>query len=165
VGYAFNYHIQNNRSRLYATDATNYDFTNNYTPPGYTLANWRRHASTRERSNQVYIYEVLRLFEDRLVLSGSLSQNRYFSGKGDNLAAVHAQGKSEATLPSGGIVYKVTPEISFYYGFSKQEVLGDPSALNPIPPLKVPSRQHEGGVRLKLFGGRLYTTLAYFDIL
>jgi len=165
VGYAFNYHSQNNRSRLYTTDTTNYDFTNNYTSPGYTLANWRRHASTRERGNQVYIYEVLRLFEDRLVLSGSLSQNRYFSGKGDNLAAVHAQGKSEATLPSGGIVYKVTPEISFYYGFSKQEVLGDPSALDPIPPLEVPSRQHEGGVRLKLFGGRLYATLAYFDIL
>jgi len=99
------------------------------------------------------------------VLSGSLSQNRYFSGTSDNLASAYGQGKSEATLPSGGIVYKVTPEVSFYYGFSKQETLGNPSALDAVPPPTVPSRQHEGGIRLKLFDRRLYATLAYFDIL
>jgi len=166
VGYAFNYHSQNNRWRLYTPDATIYDLTNNYTPPpGYTLANWLGNVSTRERSSQVYIYEVLRLFEDRLVLSGSLSQNRYFSGTSDNLLSAYGQGKGEATLPSAGIVYKVTPEVSLYYGFSKQETLGNQSALDAVPPPTVPSRQHEGGVRLKLFDGRLYATLAYFDIL
>jgi len=164
AGYAFNYHSQNNRWQLYTPDTTNYDLTNNYTPPGYTLANWLGQVSKRERGSQVYLYEVIQLFEDRLILSGSLSQNRYFAGTKNNLNRDYGEGKRESTLPAGGIVYKVTPEVSVYYGFSKQETLGNPSALDAVPPDTVPSRQHEGGIRLKLFDGRLYATLAYFDI-
>jgi len=60
MGYAFNYHSQNNRWRLYTPDATIYDLTNNYTPPGYTLADWLGNVSTRERSSQVYLYGYLK---------------------------------------------------------------------------------------------------------
>ncbi|KXU36173.1 hypothetical protein AXK12_03935 [Cephaloticoccus capnophilus] len=164
VGYAFNYHSQSNRWQLYTPNPTNYDFTKDYTPPGYTLANWLGQVSKRERSSQVYLYQVARLFEDRLVLSGSLSQNRSFSSTKNNLNRDYGEGKKEVMLPSGGIVYNVTPAVSLYYGFSKQETLGNVSSLDAVPPLAVPSRQHEGGIRLKLFDGRLYATLAYFDI-
>ncbi|KXU34998.1 hypothetical protein AXK11_07480 [Cephaloticoccus primus] len=165
-GYAVNYNSQHQRIKNYTADPTLYDFSNNFTPPPYTLEpNWRDNWSSRGRSTQVYIYEVLSLFEDRLVLSGSLSQNRYYSSNHDNLTNLRSQNKGEATLPSGGLVYKITPEVSAYYGFSKQELLGGSDEANGIPPHTVPSRQHEGGVRIRLFDGKLYATLAYFDIM
>jgi len=166
AGYAINYRGESFRVRSDITDPTFYDFTNNYTPPSYTSApNWRDNRSDRYRSTQVYIYEVLSLFDERLVLSGSLSQNRYYVGSHENLSDTRAGDKGEATLPSGGLVYKIAPDVSLYYGFSKQEILGRTDTANGVPPHTRPSRQHEGGVRVKLFDGKLYATLAYFDIL
>jgi len=166
AGYAINYWSQHQRIKNYVDDPTFYDLTNNFTPPPYTLVDdWRDNTSARRRSHQIYIYEVLNLFNDRLVLSGSLSQNRYFGETNNNLTGTRTQDKGEATLPSGGIVYKITPEVSVYYGFSKQELLGGADEANGVPPHTVPSRQHEGGVRVKLFDGKFYVTLAYFDIL
>jgi len=167
MGYAFNYNSQHQRIKDYVSDPTLYDFTDpNYTPPAYTLMpNWRDNRSTRNRSNQVYIYEVLSLFDDRLVISGSLSQNRYVSNTKDNLTLNRIEDKAEETLPSGGFVYKLTPEVAVFYGFSKQAVLGAEDPNSGIPPHTIPGRQHESGVRVRLFEGRLYATLAYFDIL
>jgi len=167
AGYAINYNSDEWSFNNFEPIPGVYDFKNNYTPPAYTAkAEWDiAHASTRQRSNQVYIYEVLSLFEDRLVLSGSLSQNRYYSGSRNNLNGSYTHNRGEATLPSYGVVYKIIPNVSLYYGFSKQEILGLASASDGIPPHTVPSRQHEGGVRVRLFDGKLYATLAYFDIL
>jgi len=167
MGYAFNYNSQHQRIKDYVSDPTLYDFTDpNYTPPSYTLMpNWRNNWSSRNRSNQVYLYEVLNLFDDRLVISGSLSQNRYVGNVQDNLTSIRSEDKAEALLPSGGFVYKLTPGASVFYGFSKQEVLGAEDPTVDIPPHTIPGRQHEGGVRIRVFEGRLYATLAYFDIL
>jgi len=167
VGYAINYNSDEWNNKSYEPIPGPVDFRNNYTPPAsYTpKAEWDlAHSSTRGRSNQIYIYEVLSLFEDRLVLSGSLSQNRYYSGNHDNLTDTYAHNKAEAMLPSGGVVYKITPGVSLYYGFSKQKVLGLANPSDGVPPHTIPARQHEGGVRVRLFDGKLYATLAYFDI-
>jgi len=166
AGYAINYSSQHQRIKNYVADPKFYDLTDNYVPPPYTVeADWRDNWSSRNRSHQVYVYEVLSLFDDRLVLSGSLSQNRYFGDFINNLTGSRPQNKAEATLPSGGVVYKITPEVSVYYGFSKQELLGGADEDSGIPPHTIPSRQHEGGIRVRLFDGKLYATLAYFDIL
>jgi len=93
-----------------------------------------------------------------------LSQNRYFSGRTDNLSGTSTEERAEATLASGGIVYKLTSAVSLYYGYSEQEILGLADPNNLIPAHTSPSRQHEGGLRLRLFDGRLYTTFTYFDI-
>jgi len=167
VGYAINYNSETWNWKSYEPISGLYDFRNNYTPPAsYTPRAWwdLAHESKWNRSNQVYIYEVLSLFEDRLVLSGSLSQNRYIGVAHNNLTDTYAHTKAEAVLPSGGVVYKITPSVSLYYGFSKQEVLGVPNASMGVPPHTIPARQHEGGVRVRLFDGKLYATLAYFDI-
>jgi len=165
-GFAINYSSQHQRIKNYTADPTFYDLTTNYTPPDYTLEpNWRDNWSSRGRSHQIYIAEVLSLFEDRLVLSGSLSQNRYFSDFNNNLTPDRGQSRAEATLPSGGVVYKITPGVSLYYGYSKQELDGGEDPDAGIPKHTVPSTQHEGGLRLKLFDGKLYATFAYFDIL
>jgi len=168
AGYAFNYISQHFRQTNYADDGIYYDFANNYTPPAYAFdpdIDWHFNSSDRHRGNQVYIYEVINLFDDRLVLSGSLSQNRYASNVYNNQTGVRIDSRAEATLPSAGFVYKMTPGVSVFYGYSKQEVLvgGDPGL--GIPAHTRPGRQHEGGLRLRLFDGRLYATATYFDIL
>jgi len=166
AGYAINYHSDSNRNKN-ALPSALYNLNDiNYTPPPLIIEpNWASHDAIRTRSHQVYLYQVIRLFDDRLVLSGSLSQNRYFSSITNNLSGNSSQERAEATLPSAGIVYKVTPEVSLYYGYSEQEILGAASPQQLIPSHTLPGRQHEGGVRLKLFDGRLYATFAYFDIL
>jgi len=168
AGYAFNYTSQHFRQRNFVDDGIYYDFTNNYTPPAYAFdpdIDWHFNSSDRHRGNQFYIYEVINLFEDRLVLSGSLSQNRYVSNINNNQTGVRFENRAEATLPSAGLVYKMTPGVSVFYGYSKQEILvpGDPGSA--IPAHTRPGRQHEGGLRLRLFDGRLYATATYFDIL
>jgi len=166
AGYAINYSSEHNRGKDHTPSAL-LDFKDpNYTPPLYTLQpNWSYNFSSVNRSNQVYLYQVFTLFDDRLVLSGSLSQNRYFSSNKENLGTSYTPEKAEATLPSAGIVYKITPEVSLYYGYSEQEILGAANLVQLIPSHTSPTRQHEGGLRLKLFDGRLYATFAYFDIL
>jgi len=166
VGYAINYSSTLNRGKNYLPSGP-YNFKDpNYTAPTHTVnANWANHNVVRSRSHQLYLYQVFNLFDDRLILSGSLSQNRYFSDSKNNLSGTYAPEKAEATLPSAGIVYKLTPEVSLYYGYSEQEILGAANPFNLTPSHTRPSRQHEGGLRLRLFDGRLYTTFAYFDIL
>jgi len=165
-GYAINYSSQHFQRKSYVDDPTDYDFTTKYTPPAYTLEpDWSNNSSSRSRSHQIYLSEVISIFKDRLVLSGSLSQNRYFSDFKNNLHTERRQSRAGVTLPSGGVVYKVTPSVSLYYGYSKQELDGGEDPDSGIPKHTVPSRQHEGGIRWKLFDGKLYTTLAYFDIL
>jgi len=166
AGYAINYssELDRNKSNL---PSGPYDFKDpSYTPPVGTLnANWANHNVLRERSYQLYLHQVFNLFDDRLILSGSLSQNRYFSDNKNNLSGTYAPEKAEVTLPSAGIVYKLTPKASLYYGYAEQEILGVANPFELVPSHTRPTRQHEVGLRLRLFDGRLYTTLAYFDIL
>jgi len=167
AGWALNYLGTTQTRRNHLPDATLYDFTDpNYTPPSYMLApSWAVHSSLRNRSNQAYLYQIVNLFEDRLVISGSISQNRYFSDNKDNLNLTRTQQRSEVTLFGGGVVYKVTPSVSLFYGYSEQESLGAESPVEGIPAHTSPARQHEGGLRIRLFDGRLYGTFSYFDIL
>jgi len=83
----------------------------------------------------------------------------------DNFTLYRNSDRGEALLPSGGVVYKVIPEVSLYYGFTKQELLVGGNEFGQIPPHTTPTRQHEGGIRLRLFDGKLYATFAYFDLL
>jgi len=170
AGFALNYRsTSGGYKNAFATPVNGsnlFDLTDSsYTPVSFIVEpDWEFHSSQRNRSHQVYLYQVLNLFDDRLVLSGSLSQNRYFSGGTDSLSGTSTADRAEATLPSAGFVYKLTSGVSLYYGYSEQEILGiaRPTAL--IPGHTSPSRQHEVGLRLRLFDGRLYTTFAYFDI-
>jgi len=170
AGWVINTHSNQYSSRAYTTDTTEYDFTDpNYTPPGYTIdtSRWRFRGTNWLRSNQAYLYQVFNLFDDRLVLSGGLSQNRYFSSDHDTetINDYWTEDRGETLLPSAGFVYKLTSGFSVFYGYSEQEILGRSAPSVGIPSHTLPSRQHEGGVRVRLFDGKLYATLSYFDIL
>jgi len=170
AGFALNYISSSGGYRNAISTPVNgsnlFDLTDSsFTPVSYIVEpDWQNHNSLRNRSHQVYLYQVFNLFEDRLALSGSLSQNRYFSGGIDNLSGDRTVDRAEATLPSAGLVYKLTSEVSLYYGYSEQEILGLARPALLVPAHTSPSRQHEVGLRLRLFDGRLYTTFAYFDI-
>jgi len=115
AGYAFSYISQHFRQRNYVDDRIYHDFSNNYTPSTYAFdpdIAWHFNSSDRYRSSQFYIYETLNLFENRLVLSGSLSQNRYASNIYNNQTGVRPESRAEATLPSAGLVYKITPGVA-----------------------------------------------------
>jgi len=178
VGYAINYNSNEWNNKNYEPIPGLHDFRNNYTPPAsYTAkAEWDlAHSSSWTRSHQIYLYQVVHLFEDRLVLSGSLTRFRYGISSRNNLnpnavppprpADWPSPKRPESLLPSVGVVYKIVPSVSLYYGFTKQELPGFESVTDGIPPHSVPSTQHEGGVRVRLFDGKLYATVAYFDIL
>jgi len=166
-GWAISYNGDDWRPVGFVPDSIEYDLSVPYTPPPtYTLQpDFYFHSSGWGRTNQVYLYEVVNLLDERLALSGGLSQNRYFGGNVDNFTLYRNTDKGEALLPSGGVVYKITPDVSVYYGFTKQELLVGGNEFGGIPPHTIPTRQHEGGVRLRLFDGKLYATLAYFDLL
>jgi len=167
MGYAFSYGVQHQRIKNYTDDPTSHDLRSSSFIPlvNKSYVDFRDNWTSLGRSNQVYIYEALSLFDDRLMLSGSLSQNRYFASVYNNLFDTWSQDRIETTVPSGGIVYKITPEVLVFYGFSKQETLGAGSPIIGLPTHTIPARQHEGGVRVRLFDGRLYATVTYFDIL
>jgi len=170
VGWVINTHSNEYASRPYTTDPTEYDLTApNYTPPDYTIdtSRWRFRGTNWLRSNQAYLYQIFNLFDDKLVLSGGLSQNRYFSSDHDTetINDYWTEDRGETLLPSAGFVYKITSGVSVFYGYSEQETLGRSAPSVGIPSHTRPSRQHEGGVRIRLFDGKLYGTLSYFDIL
>jgi len=177
AGYAINYNSDTWNSVNFVSDSTIYDFTDpNFTPPSYTLeSNWTTHSSGWGRSHQLYLHQVFKLFDEHLVLNGSLTRFRYGGSGRDNLdpegknrpprdPTWPAEKRPESLLPSAGVVYKVTPSVSLYYGFTKQELPGGSDPVQNIPPHSVPSTQHEGGVRVRFFDGKLYATLTYFDI-
>jgi len=167
TGYSIQQRTSHTKSRPFVSDPTEYDLTDpNFSYPGYTINQGSlRWTTTWERSQQVYLYQLLHLFEDRLVLSGSVSKNWYYGGRLNRLTSVRSSDRWKSTLPSAGFVYKFTPGISVFYGYSKQETLGTANPSRGVPTHVRPSDQNEGGIRLRLFDGKLYTTLSYFDIL
>jgi len=151
AGYIFRFNASSGEPGIaYVDDPTLYDFTDpNYTPPDiefdYTNLISDRY-SNHYHDSHAFVYEVIKLFDDRLVLNGGLSVRR------------------SSKLPSGGVVYKVIPQVALYYGYSKMEVMGAEDPNNGVPRHVQHTEQYEGGVRFRLFDGRLFATLAYFDI-
>jgi len=151
AGYIFRLNTSRGEPGIaYVEDPTLYDFTDpNYTPPDiefdYTnlIGDWY---SNHQHSSHAFVYEVLKLFDDRLVINGGLSVRR------------------SSKLPSGGVVYKIIPQIALYYGYSKMEVMGAEDPNNGVPRHVQHTEQYEGGVRFRLFDGRLFATFAHFEI-
>jgi iron complex outermembrane receptor protein len=139
-----------------------------YAYSAYTLTNVTGINTRYFRDQQFYVNETLSLLQERLLLSAGVSRDWYYSENSDELRAIRGHVAPEATLPSGGLVFKLTPDLALYYGYSKQT-----SAINPTVTATSTntnlfntqtSKQHEFGVRARLFDNRLSTTLAYFDI-
>jgi len=166
AGYAINFRGRYpRREGLFVPNPTVYDIVAGYTPPPIQMRPERFSRTTsRQNEQQYYIYQVLSLFDEKLILSGSLSHNEYTSAVNRHTAGVRSRDEISVTHPAAGIVYKITPEVSVYYGYSEQGVPDGPNVNEQVPYHLEKSNQHELGVRVRLFDGKLYATLSYFDI-
>jgi iron complex outermembrane receptor protein len=176
LGYAVNYAItENEKNRNFIVPGTgslpvpvtilSTQSLSSYVYSPYELAPTLNGWNTRHyRDHQLYLYESLGLFNERLLLSAGISKNWFYSDNMDLLVNKRAVQEPEAVLPSGGIVFKVLKSVSLYYGYSEQATAINPSATAVNLFDTQTSRQHEFGIRTQQLDNRLYVSLAYFDI-
>ena len=120
-------------------------------------------ANTR-RVRQAYASETLTFLDGRVIASGGIARASYQNHVNDKFRDLRAANNPSATLPSYGVVVRPVPQVSLFYGFSKQSTGIDPSVTSVIPFTLQTSRQNEYGVRLQLLDKRLYASISHFDI-
>ncbi|HEY0943773.1 MAG TPA: hypothetical protein VGD81_00840, partial [Opitutaceae bacterium] len=140
-----------------------------------TVANGGTDKTAKQHDLQLFVYESLSFFRDRLQLSGGVS--RFFG----ELTRTDTTGTAldpvlltttpsynlSDTAESFGLVVKPVRQLSLFYGYNSTggTMPGSLSAGNNRPDLKVASGdQNEYGVKTSLFDGRLTASLSYFDI-
>jgi iron complex outermembrane receptor protein len=148
----------------------------------YTLTNYTGLNTRHYRNVQFYLSQQFGFFDDRLIVSGGISRNYYYS---ENLNLLTPTGPTamplgarlsvspKVWLPSAGAVVKLNKSISLYYGFAKQSTAINPNlAYNSTTGVVTNSNafnlqssvQHEVGIRTQQFNNTLYATLSFFDI-
>ncbi len=142
------------------------DYT--YGPPTYVPASNGSSVNgegyTSSRTRQFYASEALTLFDHHLILSGGVARASYQSHVNDVYRGLQVRNDPTATMPSYGVVVKPVPELSLYYGFSKQATPIAPSTTAMIPFSLQSSKQNEYGVRVQLLDKKVYATISYYDI-
>lgn len=155
-------------------DETNQNFTvpspqslTGYVFTPYTLTNITGVNTRYFKDQQIYLSQVFKLFDERVLLSGGVSRNWYHSENYDQITTLESDRvihDPSATLPSAGVVFKLRPDLALYYGYSEQSTAINPSVTSTNFFDTQTSRQHEVGIRSRMLNDRLSTTLAYFDI-
>jgi iron complex outermembrane receptor protein len=147
-------------------------------PPGATIAGL---VQVGEEIDQYYINETLKFFKDRLILSGSLSEDDMTKKEANliypipspnpmqpNPASVHVN----KLLKGYGIVFTPVPYAAFYYGHSETSL---PTVTINAPtstalangfgfPSTQDSKEDEAGIRLKSLDGRMTASMDYFQV-
>ncbi|MDB6095469.1 MAG: TonB-dependent siderophore receptor [Verrucomicrobia bacterium] len=124
-------------------------------PPKSTWVYLLDNSVSRSTGWTAYVQDAVTLFHDHLIL---------VAGVRDVPEGATSKGVS-TTLPRYGIVYKVNDGLSLYSGYSKSF-----SPLSGVDLLGTPYRDIYGedkevGIKVNSFGGRLFGSVAYFDIL
>lgn len=129
-----------------------------------------RDKKAAQQDLQVFAYERLSLLNDRLTLAGGVSQfwgvlERLDNG---NLPAVVSRSLSKSVTDSNvGVIFKPQKQISIFAGYNKvggalpTSILAGETASNFIIQT---GDQLEAGVKTTLLGGRVTTSLSWFDI-
>jgi iron complex outermembrane receptor protein len=112
-------------------------------------------AVSRSEGWSAYVQDSVTFWKDRAIVSAGV---RYIS------KTAVAAGMPAKSLPRYGAVFKITPEISAYYGYAESY-----RTLTGLDVLGRPLRDIEGsnsefGLKLDLFGGRLFGAIAHFDM-
>ncbi|MFT3868768.1 MAG: TonB-dependent receptor [Nibricoccus sp.] len=148
----------------------------------YTLTNYTGENTRHYRNLQFYLSQQFGFFDDRLIVSGGISRNYYYSENLNLLPpatptsmpyGARLNVKPKVWLPSAGAVVKLNKNVSLYYGFAKQATAINPNLVYTSSTGVVSnsnsfnlqsSVQHEVGVRTQQFNNTLYATLSVFDI-
>jgi iron complex outermembrane receptor protein len=159
-------------------DLANQVPTTNNTPPGSVLPAFNM---IGQEIDQYYINENLKLFKDRVILSGSLSETKMSREQANlqlpipspnPLQPNPAEVNVSKLLKGYGIVVSPVPYAAVYYGHSETSLpitTVNPStstALASIPgglPFSQDSKGDEAGIRWKTLDGRSTATVDYFQ--
>jgi iron complex outermembrane receptor protein len=182
------YDIQNDYSYLYKKDTfkstttagysvthdqVNYR-TDNYTLPAFDItgpyvyvpavnAGTTNLGKRITSITQFYLNESVDLMNEKLTITGGLSNNIYRS----NVNSISKNGikatKTTKLFPSFGLVFKPSKNLSFYAGSSQSAALNAPDVGQTTSPLQE-GEQFEVGGRYRFFHDRAIVTLNYFDI-
>ncbi|HKB90968.1 MAG TPA: TonB-dependent receptor [Opitutaceae bacterium] len=162
VGYAINYNdVADNFVQNFTMPS--FDIRNFVFSP-YTLTTPNSWTTQVNRDQQIYLNEVASFFNDRVSINGGVSRDWYKINVYDKLRDLHATTKTNATLPSAGIIVKPINNVALYASYSEQSTAIAPSTTSTIAFKTQTSKQYEFGTRVQLLENRLYGTLAYFDI-
>jgi len=117
---------------------------------------------TNNKQLKGFALETASLFNGRLLLSGGVARVRARTSSNNQLTGTStAELSLSQNLKQYGVVFKVTPSVSVFYGYNEN------FAPNFLSGLVLPSQtgqQKEFGVKTDLFGGRLLINIAYFDL-
>jgi iron complex outermembrane receptor protein len=145
---------------------------NVYDIPG--AASWTpaKSAATNEdvtgNFEQVYLSEKLKLWDDRIILSGSVVPTWFFENVDNFLSGVNYGTHPNPTFVNYGVDVVPVPYASLYFGHSQDAAQisppSPPTATNPNPPQIQSGEQDEAGLRLKFLDGRITASGGYFQL-
>ncbi|HYD83067.1 MAG TPA: TonB-dependent siderophore receptor, partial [Opitutus sp.] len=117
---------------------------------------------TNNRQNKFFALETLSVLDGRLQFSFGGSKVKAITSSHNKLTDVSTTRlELNQTLRQHGLVYKVTPHVSLFYGYNENFA---PNFLNgQVLPSQLGS-QREFGVKTDILDGRLQMNIAYFDI-
>jgi iron complex outermembrane receptor protein len=121
-------------------------------------------SSLRGNNRQLkgYALETLGLFKHRLLLSGGVSRIRAKTNSRNLLTNTSTAPLSVTqNLKQYGVVFKVTPGVSLFYGYNENFA---PNFLNGVVLPSQVGQQDEFGLKTDLFEGRLLANISYFDL-
>jgi len=118
----------------------------------------------------VYGGTTLGFFDNRLLV---LAGGRLTSTQSQLTNRLTSQSQPEITAsavtPQYGVLYKFTPELSAFATYAESFVPGSQMLNNPdgtnTPAAPTKGQGYDIGIKADLFGGRVSSTLTYFDIL
>jgi iron complex outermembrane receptor protein len=144
-----------------------------YGPPTTAAGNWK---IGKQADLQLFVYEQLKLFKDRVIFAGGVSRWFGYLDRVDTrgippVATLNGQAApsldNSVNDTSLGIVVKPIQEISLFAGVNRTGggLPGSLSAGNTAPPFLVAvGTQKEFGVKTAFFDGRLTAAWSHFDI-
>jgi len=128
-------------------------------------------------SYQTYATETLEFFKNRLILSGGIAHMSFSGSSQDKLsdpitdgpfpvpAGMTYPGSGSKATYNYGVVVKPTENISLYYGHTENAVpSGDHKETYKGEDPFTLGTQDDLGLKLRLFDGRLFATIAYYEI-
>lgn len=123
------------------------------------------------RTKQLYLNENVSLFSDRLIVNAGAAQAYYQVHNNNYMLNLQRYNDPHTFVPTYGLVAKPIPQVSLFYGFSKQSTAIGPNgsviAANDSTLQRASlttSRQNEVGARFQLLGDKLYFSVSHFDI-
>jgi len=174
VGFSYRYSHGNGQSG----GQTLPDFTIDNVPGGpVTTGPFTGDGRSITTSYQTYITETLEFFNNRLILSGGVAHMSFSASNQNKLSEAITTGPfpvpAGMTYPGSGskatynygVVVKPTENLSLYYGHTENAVpSGDARSIYEGADPFTRGEQDDIGLKLRLFDGKIFATIAYYEI-